>query len=115
MRTAYARRRPVVNTYLVRERDRRRLRELARVLLLLLPLGFALVGNIWVRVEVIRYGYRIHELEGELAQLNRRERELRLEAAYLASPQRVEARAEKELGMRPPTLEQTIFSGELAP
>ena len=41
------------------------------------------------------------------------ERQLRLEASYLASPQRVEQRAIEELGMQSPDLEQMVFVDEL--
>ena len=47
-------RRPVVNTYLVRERDRRRLRELALVLLVVLCLGGGLLAYTWIHLEVTR-------------------------------------------------------------
>lgn len=115
MRSAYsyAVRRPVVNTFLVRERDRRLVRELALVLLVVLSLGGGLLGYTWMHLEVTRTGYRIDELETRLTELNREERELRLEASYLASPQQVERRAVAELGMHPPALEQVIFWEEL--
>ena len=56
---AYAVRRPVVNSYLVRERDRRRLRELGLVLLLVLTLGGGLLGYTWIHLEVLRTGFRV--------------------------------------------------------
>jgi 4-amino-4-deoxy-L-arabinose transferase-like glycosyltransferase len=45
---AYAVRRPVVNSYLVRQRDRRRLRELVAVVAAVLPLAAALLGYTWL-------------------------------------------------------------------
>jgi hypothetical protein len=114
VRTGYAIHRPVANTFLVRTRDRgRRLRDLFLVLSLVVPLGTGLLAYTWVHLEVLDTGYRINELEHELRELNRVERQRRLEAAYRASPEQVERRATDELGMRPPTLEQTIFWGEL--
>ena len=112
VRSAYAVRRPVVNAYLVRERDRRRLREFGWVLLATLPLGLALLAYTWLQLEVLRTGYRIETLERRVHQLTQTERELRLEAAYLASPARLEERAQGELGLQPPTLEQMVFAGE---
>lgn len=105
----YAVDRPVANTYLVRERDRRRLGELALVLLVVLVLGLALLSYTWLHVEALASGYRAGRLEQQLHELNRLERELRLEASYLANPQRIERRAVEELGMRPPTIEQMVF------
>lgn len=109
MRGEYVIRRPVANEYLVRERDRRRLRELALVALLVLPLALGLLADIWIHLEVIHTGYRLNELEAELARLEQQERRLRLEASYLASPQRVEQRATEELGMVMPRPEQLVF------
>jgi cell division protein FtsL len=113
LRSAYALRRPVANTYLVRERDRRRTRELGLVLLVVIGLGGGLLAYISIHLQVLSTGYHIDELEREHAELTRKERQLRLEAAYLASPYQVERRAVRELGMQPPTLEQVVFWEEL--
>jgi cell division protein FtsL len=113
LRNAYAFTRPVANSYLVRERDRRLARELALVLLVVLCLGGGLLAYTGIHLELTRTGYRIDKLERELEERTREERELRLQAAYLASPPRIEQRAVAELGMRPPALEQVIFWEEL--
>ena len=109
----YALKRPVANTYLVRERDRRRWRELALVLAVVISLGGGLLSYTWIHLEATRTGYRIDKLERQLAEQSRLERELRLEATYLASPSRIEARAVGELHMQPPALEQVVFWEEL--
>ena len=109
MRNAYVVRRPIVNAYLVRERDRSRFRELLVVALLVLPLAIGLFADIWIHLEVIRTGYRLDELERTLGDLEQQERRLRLEASYLASPQRVEVRATEEFGMAEPRVEQLVF------
>jgi cell division protein FtsL len=113
LRNAYAFTRPVANSYLVRERDRRLLRELLLVLLVVVCLGGGLLAYTGIHLEVTRTGYRIDKLERELDEQTRKERELRLVAAYLASPTRIEQRAVAELGMQPPALEQVIFWEEL--
>lgn len=113
MRNAYAFTRPVANSYLVRERDRRLARELALVLLVVLCLGGGLLAYTGIHLEVTRTGYRIDRLERELEERTREERRLRLEAAYLASPTQIEKRAVAELGMRSPALEQVVFWEEL--
>lgn len=105
----YAVRRPVENDFLVRERDRRRVRELVRVLLLVVPLGAALLAYTWIHLERLDTAYEIHELERELHDLQRTERQLRLDAAYLSSPRRVERLAVEELEMAPPQPGQVIF------
>lgn len=111
----YVLRRPVENEYLVRDRDRRRARDLFKVLLLVTPLGLALLAYTWVHLERLDTAFRVRELEQELHRLERHERQLRLEAAYLSSPQRVTALAEKDLGLAPPRPEQVVFWGGEAP
>jgi cell division protein FtsL len=105
----YVDNRPVENFYLVRERDRRRVRELVWVLFGLLPVAMCLLGYTWIHLEVRKVGYRIEELEGTLGQLQHEERQLQLQAAYLKSPQRIAEVAGDELEMVVPTLEQMIF------
>ncbi|HET9767177.1 MAG TPA: cell division protein FtsL [Thermoanaerobaculia bacterium] len=114
MKTPYLLPRPPRNRYLVRQRDRRRMRELGRVGVAVLVVGLALLGYTWVHLELLGSGYRVDGLETKLHELERRERHLRLEEAYLSSPQRVEARASKELGMKPPELAQLVFAGGAA-
>ncbi|HUF78814.1 MAG TPA: cell division protein FtsL [Thermoanaerobaculia bacterium] len=109
MSRAYSVHRPVANEYLVRERDRRRLRELGLVLLVLAPIALALTAFTWIHLQVLDAGYRIEELEDRRHELERRESRLRLEAAYLASPNLIERRAREELAMRPPDLAQLVF------
>jgi cell division protein FtsL len=113
LRNAYTVHRPVVNAYLVRERDRRRLRELALVLLAVFPLALGLMSYTWLQLESLRVGYRIEALERRTHQLKQVERQLRLESAYLANPERLATRAKDELGLEPPRLEQVIFREEM--
>jgi hypothetical protein len=109
---AYTVRRPVVNAYLVRQRDRRRWRELAAVVAIVVPFGVALLGYTWLQLETLRAGYRIERLERESHRLAQLERQLRLEAAHLAHPELLARRAGSELGLAPPTVAQVIFLEE---
>lgn len=115
MRSPHAYRRPVANAYLERVRDRRLKRELLAMLGIVLVLGGGLLAYTWVHVETLRVGYRIDDLEHVLGALEERERALRLEAAHRSHPARIEERAERELGMRAPTLDETLFYRELVP
>ena len=108
MASSYSVRRPVVNAYLVRERDRRRLRELAWVVAAIAPLGLGLAGYTWLQLETLRVAYRIGAAEREVHRLAQVERQLRLEAAYLANPERLRERAGEELGLAEPTVEQVL-------
>ena len=113
MHGAYAIHRPVVNRQLVRDRDRRWVRELGLIVVVVLPLLVGLLVSIWLRSEVLNTGYRTHELEQELRKTRQAERRLELEAAYLASPQRIEQRATTELDMVTPSSRQLIYVEEL--
>ena len=112
MRNAYAVSRPVVNRYLVRERDRTRLRELALVLLVAVPLGLCVLGYVWLHIEATRSGYRVQALELELEAQHREARRLLYEASLLSSPAVVQERAARELGMSMPAFDQVVFAGE---
>jgi len=105
----YLRRQPVQNFLLVRERDRRRIRELRLLVLAVVPAALALLGYTWVQTEIMRTGYQVRALERRVEELARTERQLRLEASRLESLERVEAAAAKELEMQFPTLEQMVF------
>ena len=109
MRNAYAFTRPVANAYLVRERDRKRFRELGLVLVAVGALGVCLLSYTWIHLEVLSTGYKIDKLETQLRKMTRTERQLSLEATYLASPQMIEKRAQRDLGLEPPALDRVIF------
>lgn len=109
MRNAYTIHRPVVNDYLVRERDRRRLWNLGAVFLILAPIALAFGLFTWLRLQVLDTGYAIGKKESELHELLRRESQLRVEASYLASPALVEQKAIEDFGMAPPEPGQVLF------
>ena len=109
MRRAYAFTRPVLNTYLTRERDRRRRRELGWVLMLVLPVGVCGLVYVWLHYQSLAVGYSIPLLEAELEAQLEIERALSLEAAALAAPETIERRAVEELGMEIPAPSQVMF------
>ena len=113
MRREYSVRLPVLNAYLVRDRDRRRLRELGLLLAVMLPVGLCALGYVRLHLGVMRAGYEVSRLEVQLRERVRREKQLELEVAYLASPARIERRANEELGMRYPQLGDMQFTGQL--
>ena len=113
MRREYAFSRQVPNTYLTRERDRRRRRELGWVLLAAVPVGVCGLVNVWLHYELLATGYSIPRLEHQLEQRLEEKRRLSLEAAYLASPGRIERRAVEELGLEVPPASRILFEERL--
>jgi len=63
---------------------------------------------VWSRLQVVSFDYDIASLEGSLRSLQHETQQLKLEAASLSRPDRVEALARKELGLRFPSPQQII-------
>jgi len=106
---AYAVRRPVENVYLVRERDRKRTRELAALVLAAVPPMLVLFAAIWANLETVRLGYQLAQVARQKeAQLDRN-RQLRMERAQATSLAHVDEIARKKLGLVPPAPEQILL------
>jgi cell division protein FtsL len=69
---------------------------------------FALV-YVWERVQVISVGYEIEKLKKEKDELVKENKGLQIEAATLTSPDRIEAIAGKDIGMKQAASEQIIL------
>lgn len=103
--------------YFVKHIDNSRLRrevdpEKRRECLSLLGLGivvflFSLLFA-WQHFQCVRYGYEIEQLKAQRAALEEWNRQLHLEQASLADPQRIDTLARKELGLARPGPEQMI-------
>ena len=63
---------------------------------------------VWSRVQVIGLEYEISTLESDLRDSRKETSRLRIEAASLSSPERIERVARSELGLRLPVAEQVI-------
>ena len=63
---------------------------------------------VWSRVQVTSLDYEISKLESSLRGLQQETSNLRLEAASLSSPERIERVARKELHLRLPSADQVI-------
>ena len=111
---AYAVRRPVENLYLVRERDRRRTRELVALTLAALPPAVVLFLAIWANLETVRLGYQLANLGRVRETLLERKYELEMDRAQAAALARVEPIASEKLGLVPPTLDQVILVKDAA-
>lgn len=96
----YAQKKQIENTYIVRERDRRRSREFLAVLAIGVPLGLFLWLFTWQNLQVITLGRettRLQEIKLDLEKTNKR---LRLEVERLTALDAVEDKA-SQIGLRP--------------
>ena len=100
--------RRVANERLVRQVDRERNRQLVMVAVTGLLLAAAVLAYGWQHFEMIRNGYRMEEQRQEREYLMQIQRQLSLEKASLASPDRIEAIATGELGMMAPSDGQVV-------
>lgn len=72
-------------------------------LLLVISLFF-----VWSRLQVLHLEYDLSSLEGRVRDLQQQERRLRVEAASLRNPGRIEQLAKNQLGLRLPAPAQVI-------
>ncbi|PLX98671.1 MAG: cell division protein FtsL [Desulfuromonas sp.] len=63
---------------------------------------------VWSRLEMVNLEYEISTYEVRLRSLQQESRQLKLEAASLRNPGRIERMARTRLGLRMPTPEQVI-------
>src|SRR5436305_14941030 len=89
----YAQKKPIENTHIVRERDRRRFRELLAVLALGVPIGLFLLLFTWQNLEVIRLGHEATRLQKQKQEIENANRALQLELDRRTSLGAVEQRA----------------------
>ncbi|HEX2756880.1 MAG TPA: hypothetical protein VHP60_00090 [Thermoanaerobaculia bacterium] len=111
---AYAVRRSVENVYLVRERDRRRTRELVALALAAVPPAIVLFLAIWANLETVRLGYQLATLARIRETLLERRHLLEMDRAQAVALARVERIARGTLGLVPPTLDQVILVKDTA-
>lgn len=100
MHYGYAQRKPIENEFIVRERDKRRSRELLAVVLLGLPLGLLLWLFAWQNLEVIRLGREATRLRAVRADLEKTNKRLKIDVERLTALDAVESKA-GAIGLRP--------------
>ena len=96
----YTQKKPIENAHIVRERDRRRFRELLAVLSLGIPIGLFLLLFTWQNLEVIRLGREATQLQQKRKQIEDANKSLQLELDRLTSLDAVEQKA-TALGFQP--------------
>ena len=96
----YTQKKPIDNTHIVRERDRRRNRELLAVLSLGIPIGSFLLLFTWQNLEVIRLGRETTRLQKAYKDTEAVHKQLEAERDRLTSFDTVETQA-GSLGFAP--------------
>jgi cell division protein FtsL len=66
------------------------------------------VFHVWSRFKLVDLNLQISEISRQLSEAGQEQKRLKLEAASLKSPSRIEAIAKNELGMALPTEQQII-------
>ncbi len=94
----YTQKKPIDNAHIVRERDRRRFRELLAVFALGVPIGLFLLLFTWQNVEVIRLGREATNLQKVRKQIDEDNKRLQVELDRLTALESVQKRA-GELGL----------------
>jgi hypothetical protein len=89
----YTQKKPIENAHIVRERDRRRFRELLAVLALGLPIGLFLLLFTWQNLEVIRLGREVTRLQKLQKEIDEENKKLQFELDRLTALESVEQRA----------------------
>jgi cell division protein FtsL len=89
----YAQKKPIENSHIVRERDRKRFRELLAVLGLGVPLGAFLLLFTWQNLEVIRLGHEATRLQKQKQEIENANKALQLDLDRRTSLSAVEQRA----------------------
>ena len=95
-----------------RERDRRRLRTMARGLVGAGLLVVLVLGLVALSVQQVRLSYRLDELRAVKAEREEARSRLRVELATLMSLARIESKARLELGMVRPAGDQVRLARE---
>jgi cell division protein FtsL len=89
------------NNPIVREIDQARARDLWRSAGIIAAFVGLLLFSAWQHFELIRYGYRLEQLQSAHEDEEQRQRHLRLEVQSLQRPQRIEEIARKQKLQQP--------------
>jgi cell division protein FtsL len=110
----YAIKKDIRNNPIVREVDQARVQEMWRSASVGILLVVILLYSAWQHFELIRYGYRIEQMQQQRAAEEQVNRHLRLSIQTLSRPDRIEQLATK-LRMVQPGAEDTIILERVVP
>ena len=99
----------------IRERDRGLLRAMGATLLISPCLVGGVLGIVGLKVNQVKFSYRLEQLRQTRGQLEEVSRQLRVELATLRALARIESKARGELGMLSPSRSQVRMAREYVP
>lgn len=105
---------PIDNSRLVKVEDPRRSREMRQFGVAMCCLFLLVMAYTWQHFKAIEYGYKVETLRADRDGLTEMNRTLRLEAASLRSPERIDKLA-REYGMQPAQAGQVIRMESTSP
>lgn len=111
----YAIGKDVRNTAVIREVDRDRHRELWKSVGVTALLVLVALVSAWQHFELRQHGYRLEQLQRELASEEETARHLRLEVETLRSLKRIERLATEQLELVAPTRDEAVVIERVAP
>ncbi|UCH01155.1 MAG: cell division protein FtsL [Deltaproteobacteria bacterium] len=79
------------------------------ILIMLFLFLLAGISHVWLNFKRTQMGYTLSQLKKEIRQIEEYNRKLKLEIAYLRSPEHLEKRALREFGLIHPLPKQIIF------
>ena len=111
----YAIKKDVRNNPIVREVDEARQRELWRSVAIACFLVVVLLFSGWQRIELVRHGYRLEQMQRERVVEEEAARHLRVHIETLKAPARIERVAFEQLRLVAPTSDEAIVIERVRP
>jgi cell division protein FtsL len=105
----YAIKKDVRNNPIVREVDEARMREMLRSTLIGAFVVAIVLYSAWQHFELVRYGYRIEQMQQQRAAEEKVNRHLKLNIQTLSRPDRIEQLASRRLKLVQPSAEDTFI------
>jgi cell division protein FtsL len=111
----YAIKKDVRNNPIVREVDQARLREMLRSTVIGVFVVVIVLYSAWQHFELVRYGYRIEQMQQQRATEEKVNRHLKLNIQTLSRPDRIEQLASRRLKLVQPAADDTFILERVVP
>ena len=111
----YAIKKDIRNNPIVREVDEARLREMLRSTVIGVFVVAIVLYSAWQHFELVRYGYRIEQMQQQRAAEEKVNRHLKLNIQTLSRPDRIEQLASRRLKLVQPSADDTFILERVVP